>query len=335
MSVRRGASAPIVGRQASSRLDEVLRAGSKARTDADAEGSLTRTLKRTSLVPTGACLPRNFDPDYCAYDGYYAIGVGLVSATLGALVNARRPQLILAKVAYALRDTLGYYCHTPQPGWFDDDSWDSKADAYITENRNAYIPGYTYSTPKSDARQDFSALCTALDFGLASIQTPTQINSGDRLAKGFGSNRIGLGLMRFTMLLLGPMAAYDFEPSYGKRPTKYSMWNTIEEGNVSHGTAVGLTVAWAVAVTKYLSRYMNEHALMIASFFRVNAKRLHASEPLLTDIKAFARQCKEDIADGPGPAVPPPPPLTLPPEERDPLMDGIDYPPSIGASACK
>ena len=92
---------------------------------------------------------------------------------------------------------------------------------------------------------------------------------------------------------------------------------------------------YAFYVAKYLSRYMSEHALMIASFFRVNAKRLRASEPLMLNIQDFARQCKEDIADGPGPAVPPPPPLTLPPEERDPLMDGIDYPPSIGASACK
>ena len=336
MSVRRGASAPqpLVGRR-SLRLDEVLRAGSKARTDADAEGCLTRTLKRTSLVPTGACLPRNFDPDYCAYDGYYAIGVGLVSATLGALVNARRPQLILAEVAYALRDTLGYYCHTPQPGWFDDDSWDSKAGAYISDIRGEYMPGHTYPTPKSDARQDFSALCTALDFGLASIQTPTAINSGDFFVKAFKSNPIRVGLFRFLSLLLGPMAAYEFEPSYGKRPTKDPIWLTFEEGNVSHDTAVGLSAAWAVAVIKYLSRYMNEHALMIASFFRVNAKRLRANEPLLTDIKAFAQQCKEDIADGPGPAVPPPPPITLPPEERDPLMDGIDYPPSIGASACK
>ena len=131
------------------------------------------------------------------------------------------------------------------------------------------------------------------------------------------------------------MLAYAYDPSYGKRVSKSTTWVTFEEGNVSQNTVAGLTAAWAVAVIKYLSRYMNEHALMIASFFRVNAKRLRANEPLLTDIKAFAQQCKEDIADGPGPAVPPPPPLTLPPEERDPLMDGIDYPPSIGASACK
>ena len=47
---------------------------------------------------------------------------------------------------------------------------------------------------------------------------------------------------------------------------------------------------------------------MVASFFRVNAKRLRASEPLLTDLKAFAQQCKEDIADGPNPPPPPPTP---------------------------
>ena len=51
---------------AASRLEVVLRAGQERE-----ESGLTRALKKTSLVPTGACLPRNFDPDYCAYDRYY------------------------------------------------------------------------------------------------------------------------------------------------------------------------------------------------------------------------------------------------------------------------
>ena len=77
--------------------------------------------------------------------------------------------------------------------------------------------------------------------------------------------------------------------------------------------AIAFSAAQAAAIVKYLSRYMSEHALMIASFFRVNAKRLRASEPLMLNIQDFARQCKEDIADGPGPAVPPPPEVHLSP----------------------
>tara|TARA_B100000780_G_scaffold238390_1_gene179811 strand:- start:132 stop:527 length:396 start_codon:yes stop_codon:yes gene_type:complete len=62
------------------------------------------------------------------------------------------------------------------------------------------------------------------------------------------------------------------------------------------------SAAWTL---KYISRFMNEHAMMVASFFRVNSKRLHSSQPLQLNLKAFAQMCKDDIANGPNP----PPPL--------------------------
>ena len=75
------------------------------------ESGLTRSLKNTSLVPTGACLPRGFDPDYCAYDGYYAIGVAVVSAVVGALVDADVPSKILTSMYTKASDALGDLCH--------------------------------------------------------------------------------------------------------------------------------------------------------------------------------------------------------------------------------
>jgi len=275
MSVRRGASAPIVGRRSSSRLDEVLRAGSKARTDADAEGSLTRTLKQTSLVPTGACLPRNFDPDYCAYDGYYAIGVGLVSATLGVLVDTNLPSLIYGHVASALQETLGNMCHTRKDGWFN--YGPDYADMSRDEQRNAV--------------DDFPAVCKALAASLVPHQAVNYSNKLDKMRGDLGI----LGAMAVKLLhLIFTPALMTTAVSYGN-PDQTALVVGMVAGSIQH-----------LYVLKYIARYMSEHTLMVASFFRVNAKRLRASEPLLTDLKTFVQQCKEDIADGPNPPPPPP-----------------------------
>ena len=88
-------------------------------TEADGEeGRLTLALKRTSLVPTGACLPRGFDPDYCAYDRYYTIGVALVSATLGVLADSKALAVTAHVATKALNEALGRICHVPDNSWF-------------------------------------------------------------------------------------------------------------------------------------------------------------------------------------------------------------------------
>lgn len=309
-----------------SRLDLVLRAGAaRNKNRAEDESGLTRALKKTSLVPTGACLPRNFDPEYCAYDRYYAIGVALVSATVTVLLECELPQRLVSSLAKNLRDTVGYYCHTENPTAFNSDAWDEKSD----------VPGYFTESAKTNARKEFSALCKAMDYSLVSAQilggalshpdwhTHFQSDSASEMPY----NMLVKALTRLLVISLAPVFGLG-DPAHnnGYPPIVY----------VAHPLGVTATLTWAAATVKYLSRYMNEHAMMIASFFRVNAKRLRASEPLMLDLQAFARQCREDIADGPGPAVPPPPPPPPPPpapEDRDPLMDGVDYPPSIGASA--
>ena len=293
----------------SSRLYAVLRAG-KARKGDEDEGGLTRALKRTSLVPTGACLPRTFDPDYCAYDRYYTLGVALVSTTIGAIINSSAPQRVTAAVAKGLRDVLGNYCHTPKPGWVWGDTWDWKQE----HAKFGDWPLEVRARTKDEARADFSKLCTALDFSLAGIAEKAHVGgpfwdilgTDGTYDASWTPPEPGTRVLRNLALTLTKLLFLIFEPPFTIVDPAYRDFG--RESIAFNATLLATWAAWTAASIKYLSRYMSEHALMVASFFRVNAKRLSANEPLMLDLQAFARQCKEDIADGPGPAVPPPPP---------------------------
>ena len=160
MSVRREvavvAAGPRTGRR-SSRVDEALRDGQLARgalvTAADAESGLTQALKRNGLAPTGVCLPRNFDPDYCAYDRYYTVGVAIVSAVTGVLVETRAASLLPRAALLSVEKVLGTLCYTvpeKEPdGWF-----------FSSPEPQQYYDG------SNRARKDFNTLCKALMNGL-------------------------------------------------------------------------------------------------------------------------------------------------------------------------
>lgn len=319
MSVRRsppGAPAALgratpPGKVASSRrLDAVLRAGTVVGTPVDAsESGLTRALKKTSLVPTGACVARTFDPDYCAYDRYYAVGVALVSATLGVLTETGAIQATVNTTINALREALGRQCHVPEAEW------------WTAPNPQAKRFDQMDKSEKMDARTKFSFLCTSLDQGLMH----SELYDGHIVHSAMGLPDIGpLGhlAMKLIEMIVLPAAgvsivAYDFLTG-GKGETIFAR-------DVGDRVALGAWFASAAWILKYVSRYLNEHALMVASFFRVNAKRLKNGEPALLDIQDFVRRCKEDIANGPNP--PPEPPAPEPPAEMEPAYDGEPYSP--------
>ena len=292
-------------------LEAVLRAGQAREVATEAESEcLTRALKRTSLVATGACLPRGFDPDYCAYDRYYAIGVSLVSAALGALVNSSTVWDVNSVLAARMSEALGNLCHTP------------KEDGWVFSNPQAKFYHYMNEYEKRDAREGFGKLCnalhaTAVEYEMASLslfRTPLSYEEvGRRLKNKEGLNddlinahpynkpndRLGY---RILLLLVGP-AIYANKALHNLTiPDAYTHILSEEEEQTFLAT-LAVLVAWRL---KYISRYMNEHVLMIASFFRVNAKRMHNKQPLMLDLKAFVQKCHDDIADGPNPPPPPP-----------------------------
>jgi len=368
MSVRRpspsGDAPPLLAlSQAPRRLDEVLRAA-KARgvlatgaatTD---ESGLTRALKKASLAPTGTCLPRTFDPDYCAYDRYYAIGVTLVSAALGALVSNKTVRGFQSGITLALTEALGRQCHVPE---------EKSAAAYygLTEADPMTKPfDKMTSKEKGQARESFPLVCNELSHALnrLGMDSDTPLFVAYLL-----SNMAGLADMRtdwakydsvadiieenvppairplatvasqIAGLILTPsLAAGTFVEAMadgGTEEAEWDEWNKVtrkyktskrllnspeweakdenrkyasqrsENLRTTMFSVWALTAAW---ILKYVTRFMNQHALMIASFFRVNSKRLHNSEPLELNLAKFVEMCKTDIADGPNPPPEPP-----------------------------
>ena len=160
MSLRPGGAAATKPTSAA-RLDAVLRAGqsfalvTKTRGQAeedDVDSGLTKALKNASLVPTGVCLPRGFDPDYCAYDRYYAVGVALVSAVLGALVEADVPSKLTFLIMDHVKDKLTNMCYTPP------------SDAYSTlMGKNVPFRRLSYEEKKVAWEQEFTPLCRSLE----------------------------------------------------------------------------------------------------------------------------------------------------------------------------
>ena len=126
-------------------------AETSAKADDEDESGLTRALKNASLVPTGACLPRGFDPDYCAYDGYYAIGVAVVSAVVGALVDADVPNKILMSMYAKASNALGDFCHK------------RPTDAYSVWMGNIKPFSQMDTFDQIRAMENFPMLCNSLD----------------------------------------------------------------------------------------------------------------------------------------------------------------------------
>ena len=265
----------------------------------DASG-LTRSLKNARLVPTGACLPRGFDPHYCDTDPFYAFGLAIVSAIVGFVVDSKGPHL-MARMADKISTVIQTACdpRLGQQGWWD--SW--------------------YYSP---SLAELPKVCAALDTAFYNAA-----NLGEDLARADREEDR-------TKRLTGKIISMIMYPSWVLvgHPALAS-----EDAIVN--VAVGLAMArWTL---KYIAHYMNEHALMVASFFRTNARRLSAGEAPMLDLVTFARQCREDIVDGPNPPPQPPAYEAFDPEavaaerqrldelrqrreNRDPLMEGIDYP---------
>jgi hypothetical protein len=173
---------------------------------------------------------------------------------------------------------------------------------------------------KQDARAKFSFLCSTLDNALGSAKMFPH--------KSWPWGRVEMPdstLIQLAALLMDMLASPgDAVFSVGLDLMGHGTHNDWDD-QVTLEAAKMASLATSAWMLKYVSRYLNEHALMIASFFRVNAKRLDNGEPALLNIAKFVQMCKNDIADGPNP--PPEPPAPEPPAEMEPAYDGEPYSP--------
>jgi hypothetical protein len=332
MSVRRPATGALgratpPGKVAPARrLDAVLRAGVAVGRPVD-ESGLTRALKQASITPTGACVPRTFDPDYCAYDGYYGVGVALVSAALGVFSNTQMYTHALGGLIHALEQAMSRQCHTPQP--------ENQDGLFFAAEPNPQAKQWDQlaDDQRHIAQDKFSYGCRVVLSELNNVREENSPAGHDR------------GLVDSVPVWMRPIVRLILTPS----KVALQSYHELKDGTIRHDRIQAenalnapIYLGTLAYTLKYVSRYMNEHAMMIASFFRVNAKRLNNGETALLDLVNFVEMCKKDIANGSNPAPPPPAYEEFDPEAererrrvadmfdridaRHPLMEGLDYP---------
>tara|TARA_Y100000389_G_scaffold42712_1_gene37404 strand:- start:8481 stop:9536 length:1056 start_codon:yes stop_codon:yes gene_type:complete len=342
MSVRRPATGALgratpPGKVAPARrLDAVLRAGVAVGRPVD-ESGLTRALKQASITPTGACVPRNFDPDYCAYDGYYGVGVALVSAAIGVFSNTQMYTHALGGLIHALEQAMSRQCHTPQP--------ENQDGLFFAAEPNPQAKQWDQLADDQHhiAQDNFSFGCRLVLSELNKVREANNPAGHDRELV----DSVPIWMRPIVRLILTPskvaLESYHELKDGTIRYNRTVLQHALQAENALNAPIYLGTLAYTLAYTlKYVSRYMNEHAMMIASFFRVNAKRLNNGQTALLDLGKFVEMCKKDIANGSNPPPPPPAYEEFEPEAeakrrhladlrerthaRDPLMAGFDYP---------
>lgn len=86
--------------------------------DEDGRGAgLTRSLKHMSVAPVGACIQKSFDPDYCTKDKFYAFGMAVTTAAIGALLSTPVYTDALLLVSQAINGMIKKQCESY--GWKD------------------------------------------------------------------------------------------------------------------------------------------------------------------------------------------------------------------------
>jgi len=250
-------------------------------------------------------------------------------------------------------------CHTPQP--------ENQDGLFFAAEPNPQAKQYHDMdwSEQADARKNFSFMCKLvldklenfpiLTNNYYSPYMPDAMNLADR------GNKTPYWVLRILNLIFAP--TWLLISTYRELREGKFYQDVVRDGGVAWGRempALPFVYYGTLAYTlKYISRFMNQHALMIASFFRVNARRLQNKQPLELDIGKFVEMCKKDIADGPNP--PPEPPeydgepyspfspgkmereqreakerqaeLRARRDARDPLMEGLDYPETYASAS--
>jgi hypothetical protein len=244
---------------------------------------------------TSACVPRRIDPDYCAWDGFYGIGLtvtaSLTTALLALPVVNVTGTVLVNKIARALLKS----CE------FQDSSW---MGYLFGDYRTVYYP--TLDPPFENERINRSFLCDLLvaiakDSGEVNTMNMVIIKPlldlpGDN-APGlvFAALSIATQIASLVLAIVSPAVRL----SLGKDSA-----GTIT-GSALFGSAVFFSAKKGL---RMLSYYTRELSRGIASYLRVNAIRLRKKEDVM-GVRTFMDMIKADIKDGideaPKPAPPP------------------------------
>lgn len=281
MSARRPAA--VDAPAASDRLSSVLRAGLEQAQRKRIEFKPTLSPR---AAPTGACVPRQIDADYCAWDRYYGIGVAVTSSFLMALLASPLTNMSLKAALGAMSMTLSKVCK------IDSLSWSKWLLGDYAEFQGSNI--------------ERTQLCNLLSRMAQRMAVDLEKNTYARTPRNVAETPAFSTLIEANLLTILGYVLSNFDrvmdPSYA-----------FTLAMVPPGQSVAFLYSLQRAI-RAISYYNREISRGIASYLRVNARLMADEKPLLGPMQ-FAKMIQADIQDG----------LDAPPKRRpaDPLINEL------------
>ena len=272
--------------------------------DEDVKSDAQRIAKERMLVPkispTAACIPVTFEPNYCDFDRFYFLGVGLVTAAIGMFSSSA--VVSLGVFSRMIQNALApngnswlRYEESTSGGFFD-----ALLRAFDRSLMAAEMP-LLKSENRQAARVVPNLTPTQLREGLENIppaQRLQQLESAmaspatyvaDVTADSFHLVQAVVAMILSPALAalpagLGAEGGGTTVGSLGATATLYAM---IVGG-------VGASTQTAKHVFGYIARNMNVTARGLGSFFRYNYALYENGEPLDTQLKRYFDDIKRD-----------------------------------------
>jgi len=266
---------------------------------------------------------RALDPDYCKNDMYYGLGVAITSAVIGFVGTNGTVTFPVYAIVQPIILVLKTVCPKRAQSW---STWLKYGDVGDLAYTGAAVAEY-------------DGLCKLALLILNPVARATYNNRGGTIWAIDGENmyadesknpavatarQILWGLI--DTLLLRPASLLDAgnEISFFVNnpnmvnPDSTEFWSDYDRQMAEkeiRDVSTSLTTVAVAAWIAFMVKNMQELARGIASYFRVNNRKRLKGEEMMLNPKVFRERIQEEIANGPGPAVPPPEVQQLTPEE--------------------
>ena len=248
----------------------------------------------------GACIAKKLDPYYCAWDRYYLVGFGMTTFLVGQMLASPVPAWTFDKLFIAMATVIDQACGIKSM------PKDPSDQTYME-----YFKSFVYKLDGSDSGYDdwkekqlsirsANPLCRLLYSMTASRLSDTFQSFSDAgadydqlLKERFEADSktptaVRILISYLLQVVQIPFRIFDSMPDMADLGTSKGL----------SGPATSYIVIKGVhTLARRLSYYHREISRGLASFIRVNLKRIQNNQPFLNPVE-FSKQLQEDIENG-------------------------------------